>query len=973
MSCFSVIALAQKTYVYVTVNPIDAITEASLREARASLLNPIDSTEVDTFKRIKIIGDVVERCKFVYDNSHATLPFKHIVRIENKGYEPSYYDLNILPSEAKHGEVIRNIGAIRLYRELSQTLKEVEVTASRIMMVMKGDTLVYDANAFQLAEGSMLDELIKQLPGVRLESGGRITVNGHFVSSLLVNGKDFFNGDPKAALQNLPAYMVNKVKAYQKTPEDAYLTRSPDEKGPRLDDPWVLDVALKPQYAQGYIANAELAHSVYQSKPMLARLFGLRFSDKSRIALYATGNNINMTGSPQTDSGNWAETMQKEGLAKKAEAGAFYYIENHNRKIRYNSTLKAGMDDGNLEKFASATSFLPGTDFSHTTTFTKQQNKNTYVNWNNGFVFIFPKIYVRFSPSFSYAYARKHGRYLSAEGNRLLGREGLDSIIVTNDCGENFLHLLATRNLGRTHQWSASGNADTEISLKALHMNSLGLQAYYKYNHERGHDMQHYQLLTANGTADKRNRYDNRPGNSYMYSVIADYPIINISGIRKTNNLRFVYWYTQEFTSSERMLYRLDKLGDEWMPDEASIGLLPSAANLYEHCMDSQNSYRRTYFHRRHSTELRWSYRNGDLQINARLPLNIAYDRLNEWRPKAGQSHLRKEIYTWPQITFNIKGLELFLNIQHKSPSQTLMLDVCDDSNPLAVYLGNPSLKSSYEYYYKISWSGFQQEWMRQWNLSLSFHTIDNAIGQLRRFNPQTGGYTYTPWNIDGNRGLRATGSLSQSVDKKKHWFLNTGINVKLNRSVDFANTGEAADFHKSIVHNLHISPNVGIDYRYSKWHAAFKASADWERLTSAQEGFETLSQVDFLYTLSLKAPLPLDVDLNTDLNLFMRRGYGEPTMNTEEWVWNVNLSRNIDKRKAWLVKLSIRDLLGQLSAVHRTLNAQGRVETISNTITRNIMLHLVWKFNKKPSKKMRAKYCFAEILKAPDCRNLMP
>lgn len=290
--------------------------------------------------------------------------------------------------------------------------------------------------------------------------------------------------------------------------------------------------------------------------------------------------------------------------------------------------------------------------------------------------------------------------------------------------------------------------------------------------------------------------------------------------------------------------------------------------------------------------------------------------------------------------------------MQHDSPSQTLMLDIRDNSNPLSIFLGNPFLKSSYGYYLNAEWSGFQQEKMRQWNLGLYLHTIDNAIGQLRRFNPQTGGYTYTPWNIDGNRGLKVIGSMNQSVGKKKHWFLNYSANISLNRSADFANTGETADFHKSIVHNLHVSPAVGVDYRYSKWHAAFKASADWEHLTSTQEGFETLSQVDFLYTFSLSAPLPLGIDLNTDLNLFMRRGYSDSSMNTDEWVWNANLSRCIDKQKAWLVKLSIHDLLGQLSAVRRTLNAQGRVETVSNTITRNIMLHLIWKFNKKPSNK---------------------
>ena len=216
MLCSSVMAFAQKAYLSVTVNPIDAITESTLTQARVFLISTIDSTEVDTFRRITILGDVIKRYTYVYDNSHATLPFKRIVRVESEGYETLYYDLNILPSEAKHGEVAHNIGVIRLHRERNHNLNEATVTASRIMMVMKGDTLVYDANAFQLAEGSMLDELIRQLPGVRLESGGRITVNGHFVSSLLVNGKDFFNGDPKVALQNLPAYMVNKVKTYQK-------------------------------------------------------------------------------------------------------------------------------------------------------------------------------------------------------------------------------------------------------------------------------------------------------------------------------------------------------------------------------------------------------------------------------------------------------------------------------------------------------------------------------------------------------------------------------------------------------------------------------------------------------------------------------------------------------------------------------------------------------------------------------------
>lgn len=77
-------AFAQKTYLQMRINPIDAITESTLKQARVSLLNPADSTEVDTFRRLKFMGDVIERYVYMYDNSRATLPFKRIVRIRKR-------------------------------------------------------------------------------------------------------------------------------------------------------------------------------------------------------------------------------------------------------------------------------------------------------------------------------------------------------------------------------------------------------------------------------------------------------------------------------------------------------------------------------------------------------------------------------------------------------------------------------------------------------------------------------------------------------------------------------------------------------------------------------------------------------------------------------------------------------------------------------------------------------------------------
>ena len=83
------------------------------------------------------------------------------------------------------------------------------VKATKVKSIIKATTIVYNADAFQLGEGSMLDALIRQLPGAELSKDGRIYVNGKFVESLLLNGKDFFRGDNTVMFENR-AYLYGK-------------------------------------------------------------------------------------------------------------------------------------------------------------------------------------------------------------------------------------------------------------------------------------------------------------------------------------------------------------------------------------------------------------------------------------------------------------------------------------------------------------------------------------------------------------------------------------------------------------------------------------------------------------------------------------------------------------------------------------------------------------------------------------------
>lgn len=126
-----------------------------------------------------------------------------ILYLTKEGYYPVYATLP-KAGEREYSIELRPIMMNRIPFYKPKELNEVTVTASRVKMVLKGDTIVYNADAFALAKGSMLDGLIDQLPGVELKSSGQIFVNGKFVSDLLVNGDSFFKGDPRIALENRP-------------------------------------------------------------------------------------------------------------------------------------------------------------------------------------------------------------------------------------------------------------------------------------------------------------------------------------------------------------------------------------------------------------------------------------------------------------------------------------------------------------------------------------------------------------------------------------------------------------------------------------------------------------------------------------------------------------------------------------------------------------------------------------------------
>ena len=388
----------------------DHFTHDPVKMRCVTLLMAADSALVDTVSTyFENEGD--------YKSSHLYKGFKeagkYLFKLEADGYQTMY-----VPFELK------KIYKRELYRELKpiymrplpkkneMMLDEVVVKATKLKFYMDGDTLVYDADAFNLSEGSMLGELMKKLPGVEVEKGGVISVNGKQIDALLLNGKDFFNSDRELLLENMPSYMVKNVQAYERAPES--VKGKPEEKTTKKE--LVMNVKLKKEYAKGWIANAEGGAGAtffrndegnFDTK-FLGRLFGMRFTDRSRVVLFANANNLNDYRTPG-EKGEWTPLQQSEGLRTIYKAGGNFRTEGKDDQYRYQGSFESSYSHTDNTSNSSSATFLEGGD-----TYGRSQSASRQYEWevrtehsltldrNEAWANLIKGLYLHFRPSLNY-------------------------------------------------------------------------------------------------------------------------------------------------------------------------------------------------------------------------------------------------------------------------------------------------------------------------------------------------------------------------------------------------------------------------------------------------------------------------------------------------------------------------------------------------------------------------------------------
>lgn len=911
----------------------DAATQISLQGASVTILDK-DSAFVDSCQMITI--NMGNRKKYYYASQiEGSSPYYYI-QCEKKGYLSQLVKVDA--ADDINPEPI-------MLKRAPRTLHEATVTATKVMMVMKGDTIVYNADAFELAEGSMLDQLISRLPGVKLNAGGVITVNGNRVSNLLIDGKDFFNGDANVALENLPAYMVKNVKSYQKAPDNAYLTRKDNK--PHADDPWVIDVTLKKEYHQGWIANAEAGGGT-QNK-YLGRVFGTYFSDRARVGFYGNANNTNSNQRAGTD-GKWENedammgenTLQKGGLF-----ASFYGGKDSERPIRFITTLEASHNkDVNESRGNSVNFYESGNTYGKVNSLYNSKNYN--LNWIGA---------LSIPTSFAYIHLDQYFYYTSSSTNSQ--QQSVLSRYILPDEWTNMTEGLVNSytDLSQSKASNLSYAALLDATVKLPHDKEFSVNFAVNTRTSTDKTNSLYNLITqgVEPTTDFRNRYNHNKQQNLQLLGSIDYPLIEIkkSHGKISHNISTNYHIEHQNQQGNRNFYRLDRLGGDWaLPDRKLLGQLPSTTDSLALATDWGNTNHTTTRQTMHNVGLRYSFEKNDLYFHAALPMAFTRNVIDDLRMKDQQRHIVKH-YQWlqPSFSLSIKNIKMSGSIAHTAPQMNLLLDVTDDSNPLFITKGNAALKPTDIYQATLGYTLSKTKHAQNLNAEWGYSAQQNAVGQARYYDAETGVTTSMAQNINGNWQTHVTVGYACSLDKKQKWTFDVSATETFQNSVDFQQTSLMPTSAKSEVKNWFMQGNVALAYHCKLFNAALKSAVDWQHATSKLTGFQTINSINHLYTFTNQWSLPWNMVIDTDLTYYVRSGYADHSMNSHEWIWNMAVAKRMLKSKALSLKLSGHDILAQRRSIVRTLNAQGRTETWHNVVPRYFMLSLVYHFSKSPRK----------------------
>ena len=896
MILFSPMAFAQQSGVNVTGSVVEQGSDTPIEQATVRLLNVKDSAMVR--------GVVSARNgSFTLKNVKKGSYLLHITFI---GYDPLYQPLQIT---GKKNPV--NVGKLEL-SDGAIELGEAVVIGKAPEVTVRNDTVEYNADSYKVTEGSVLEDLLKKMPGVEVDSEGKITVNGKEVKKVMVDGKEFFSDDPKVASKNLPAKMIDKLQVLDKKSDMAQMTGFDDG-----EEETVINLTVKPGMKQGWFGNA---YGGYGSKDRYeGNAMVNRFVNNDQITFMGGANNTNNMGFSDLAStmfsgmggggGRRGGFGAGSGITSSGNAGLNFSKEFKPDKLTLGGNTRYSHSDNDARSKSDRQNILPGdsSSYDNSEAMSRTKSDNFGVDFRLEWK---PDTMTQliFRPSFSFSHSMNDN--FSDATTLDNERDTVNTNKSSNYSESNGYNLNASidfsrklNNKGRVFSATLSGgNSDS-----------------YSDGMNRS-DIVYFNQTDAlkNSIIDQRSRYDNKGFNHRAY-------VSWVEPIGHNNFIQATYSISQRKQEALKNVYNQDADG--------IYNVLDSAYS---------QSYRNNFISQRASL----SFKSQRAKFNYTIGLNLdpSYSSSENFVGDTTLSKItRKVVNLSPMAQFNYMfdkrtNLRIMYNGRTSQPSMTQLQPVADISDPTNITIGNPDLNPRYTNNVFIRFQQFTPEKQRAFMIMANGSYIINDIVSYTSYNQETGVKTTTYKNVNGNYSGNVRMMLNTPLKNKK-------FSINSMTMASFANSNGYINEEKNTNRNLILSERGGIDFRSSYLDLGVNGNIRYNATSNSLQKENNQNTFNYGAGGYTTIYLPLNFKIESDVNWSTNSGYGDG-FKQNEVLWNASASKSFLKNNQGTLRFKIYDILQQRSNISRSVTASYIQDSEYNTLGSYFMVHFIYRFS---------------------------
>ncbi len=865
---------------------------------------------------------------------------KYILNLSFLGYADINETIHFRESEEK-----RDLGSVIL-QESQSVLEEVDIAARRVPIRIKQDTIEYNADAFKTQANDNVEELLKKLPGIEVDSDGGIQAQGEDVQKVLVDGKEFFGNDPTVATKNLPADAVKNVQVFDKKSKKAEFSGIDD--GERTK---TINLSLKDDKKNGVFGNMsgsgglrstesdpdnfDFSDRMYAAKANLNR-----FDSKSQLSLIGMLNNTNEKGFSFNE---YIDFM-----------GGFSRLMDDNGRI--------SMNDSSVP-----ISNRPGSGFIETAAIGLNYNyelgKNSDLNFN-----------YFFSDITSSNYSTLLKEYLTAS-------RGFDEARVTTNRDQSVNHkasivydqeldsmqnisleFSAAWNDGESNTISSTDNTDDAknlVSGSEVNNSSVGdqlsINAAFDY---RRKFKKKGRFLTLDVDYSSRNNGQDASllSNNFVAPDLGELvdTVIRQNQLQDSDQKNYSLGFSYTEPIGKRRYLELVASSRNYDNDvlKEFYDLFPDLEPSRVLNQELSNLFRQDYNYNMAGLNIKWNFKKASLTMGAAAQRSTLKGELDAGQIFAARNFdfILPSAYYRLQISQS-RGFSVNYRTSVNEPNITQLSPILDNSNPLRVYQGNPDLQPEYTHALTARYNSFSQLSNISFFTSLSLrYTTDNITNDvdIDRFGVQS----TTPVNLGDGLRLNQYASLSLPlkwikkdfrINNRFSWNDNPSlINGIENRTDRYSNTARVSlrNWNQDIV-------SIEVGGRLT-WNQT-QYSSNPERNQSFTTGgyFGELS-VDFAQRWTFETDF--------DTNIYSAESFGDQASVT---IWNAELFTLIGPNKKIKLGVSSYDLLNQNISIQRNANAIFLQEERIASLGRYVMLDLAYSFSGFGNEKGRSRTRF--------------